>query len=364
MKKIFSLLAMIVFIYANDSQALSMQFINTMPQIITKNTVSQFDIFGNGIGTTVFVIILNNDAGNDTLHNLQLRYTVDFHPKNGGTQKKIYEGISNRFTMASPENVPPITSKQFLIKNNPAVKISLRTTLHELSNTDPLKKQFLDTQRIPDGKIVYSMALEGAAISNPVQTSEHIIINTSTVDLVTPGSAPEDFTIDIFNQHPVFTWTSDIPPYIYGPDDVFEIRIYQAKAGESASEALSRKPSLKAGVKSWQFQYPDNKHKLEVGVYYYWEVIGFIRSTSVSEIKSSPYKFRMAKPANTKVQQVIAILKQYPDEYTNEILDLIEEYDSDVILKIDGRNSSVNELGALVQKYIKGTHEVLSTNIE
>lgn len=340
--------------------ALDMHFIVTMPSVITGGTITQFDVFGSGVGAQIFTLMLDNIKDNTTYTGLTLRYRVHYYQQSGGGRKLLYEGLSNQFTMLPNEYVPPISSKDFFKKNNPAVKVSIRITVFELSDSDPLKKQFLDTQKIPDGKIRYTMILRSSTV-NIEKSSEHIVINTSKVELVTPGASATDLIQTIFNPNPVFIWNSDLPPNIYGSDDVFEIRIYKANSGESPAQALSRVPVVKAGAKILQYKLPDQGYRLIPGATYYWEVVGFIKGISTSEIKSSPFGFKMTKPVNPKVQEVINTIKPIFDE---SILEKIYEYDSDVIIKIDGHEKDVNELRELVQKILTEENSIQYTTVE
>ena len=358
--KNISIMIIISFFIVKDAFALDLQFIVTMPSVITEGTLVQFDVFGTGTGAQVFLVIVDNSADSKSYTGLTLRYKVDYYQQGGGSWKPLYEGLSNIFSIQAHKSIPPISSKDFLKKNNPAVPVSLKITIFELSDTDPLKKQFLDTQKIPDGKIRYTMILQGGTV-NVEKSSEHLVINTSKVELVTPGSSPSDLLTTIFDPNPVFIWNSDLPPNVYGSDDVFEIRVYKASSGESAAQAMSKVPVVREGTTILQYKLPDQGYRLIPGATYYWEVIGFIKGISTSEIKGSPLGFKMSKPVNPKVQEVINIINPVYDEAT---LEKIYDYDSDVIIKIDGHEKDVNELRELVQKILLEEYSIHYTKVE
>jgi hypothetical protein len=263
--------------------------------------------------------------------------------------------------MLPNEYVPPISSTDFFKKNNPAVKVSLVTTVFELPDTDPLKKQFFNTQTIPDGKVRYTMTLEKNGVVQQTETKDVTVINSTKVELVSPGSSPSGTIITVFDPHPVFLWTSDLPPYVYGPADVFEIRIYKAQSGESFAQAMSRIPVIRTGVKELQYKEPDAGYQFIPGATFYWEVIGFVKGITTTEVKSSPFSFKMSKPLNPNVQEVVNTLKLV---YGEEILEKIYEYDSDVSLKIDGQTIDVNELKDLVQRILSGEYSIQSTTVQ
>lgn len=337
-----------------------MQFIVTMPTVITKGTVTEFDLFGTGSGAQVFIIILDNGGDIKHYRGLTLRYRVDYLPGDGSPKKKLYEGISYPFTMAPHEQVPPISSKDFLKKNNHTVKASISKTLFELSNTDPLKKQFLDTQKIPDGTVRYTMKLEHKFSILDVQTSDHIVLNTSTVELLTPGAAVSGNPPVEYNTNPLFIWTSDIPPNIYGSADVFTVRIFKARIGESAAQALSGIPVVERGTRTTQYQVPQQDYRFTPGAVYYWEVIGYVKGIATSEIKSGPFGFRMAKPINIEFWEVVNTLKQV---YGEDILEKIYEYDAAVTIKRDGKTIDIQELKEIIRKIKAEEFSIQSTHV-
>ncbi len=341
--------------------ALSMQFMVTMPPVITNGTVSAFDIFGNGSGAQIFIILLDNRGDHDFHRGLALRYRVDYLPQDGSPPKKLYEGLSYPFVMGPFEQVPPISSKEFLIKNNKSVKVALSRTLFEMADSDPLKKQFLDTQKIPDGIVRYTMILEQNFSVLFQQSSDHTVINTSRVDLIAPGSTPSGMMPVIYNMYPLFVWTSDLPPNIYGNDDVFTLRLYKAKSGESAALALSRIPVFSRGTKTPQYQLTKQDYRLIPGATYYWEVSGFVKGVTISEIKSSPFGFKVAKSVNTEFWDIINTLRLI---YGEDILEKVYDYDSQVTLKIDGSTITIEELREMVQKVQSETFSILSTTVD
>ena len=172
--------------------ALSMQFVVIMPSVVTQSTVTQFDIFGTGIGAHVFIVTLSNIGDTHVYDDLYLVYQVDYIPKDGVNkeEKIIYKGKSRSFSMDPDEHVPPISSTEFLKFENYSVKTSIRTTETAINDNDPLKIKFIDTQRIPDGRVRYTMTLLNSNNVVDQQSKELLILNSSKVDLVAPGAAP------------------------------------------------------------------------------------------------------------------------------------------------------------------------------
>ena len=361
----FQLISLLCGVIINSIFALSMQFVVIMPSVITQNSVTQFDIFGTGIGAPVFIVTLSNIGDTNVYNDLFLIYQVDYVPKEGvnSEEKIIYKGKSRSFSLDSNEYVPPISSKEFLKIENYSVKTSIRTTMTTINDNDPLKVKFINTQRIPDGRVRYTMTLLRSNDAVDQQSKELLILNSSKVELVAPGSAPSNFIPDVYESNPVFTWTSDLPPNIYENSDVFEIRIYRAFKGEEAFEAMSRLPVVKGGVKTYTFKYPTGGPQLIPGVTYYWEVVGFLKSHTTTKIKSTPYVFKMARTGNPDVLEVINILKQYPKEYTKDIIDDISEYDSDVIVKVNNLTIGIEELRTLINDFKSQKHSVISTDL-
>ena len=75
----------------------------------------------------------------------------------------------------------------------------------------------------------------------------------------------------------------------------------------------------------------------------------------------------MTKTINPLVQEVINILKQYPKEYSDEVINKILSYDSDVQIRVSGEGSTktinTQELRELIGKFINGENKVLSTTV-
>ncbi len=355
------IILLIVVSFTRSVSALSMQFLVTMPPVITKGTVTEFDLFGDGTGSQVFIVILDNSTDLKHYQGLTLWYRVDYIPGSGGGKKKLYEGVSYTFAMAPREKVPPVSSKDFLKKNNHLVKVSLSKTIYKLPDTDPLKVQFLTSQKIPDGKVRYTMKLRCGFKDEEVQTSDHSIVNSSTVELITPGAAASGNPPTEFNTNPLFIWTSDLPPNIYGNDDVYRIRIYKARSGQSMAQAMSGAPVHEAGTKDAQYQIPQGKYRFIPGAVYYWEVIGFVKGVNTTEIKSSPFGFRMAKPINPAFWEVVNALRQIYDE---EVLEKIYDYDAEVTIRKNGRVIDIQELRKLVQQIRSGAYSIQSTQVD
>lgn len=345
--------------------AVTMDFIVYVPKIVTDGTVTQFDIFGEGVGAQIFSIILNNTS-QDTAKGLTLTYYVDYYPPNS-SKTPLYKGVSNTFhILHSPRpdsTYHNISSGDFLKKNNPKVKASLTRDEYELPDGE-LKDKIHASQKMPDGIVRYTMHLKGNGV-NIVKYSDHTIINASSITLISPGTEPSSPVITITDAYPVFTWASDLVSSIN--QDPFEIRVYEARSGESYTEAMSRRPVMQERTSSFSFKYPYTGHQLQSGFSYYWEVVGFPNNQQTEELKSSPFGFRLIKAVNPKVLDVVNILKMYPQEYTVEVLNKIAAYDSDVTIRISGEGKteeiSTYELRELIGKFITGDNEVTSTTV-
>lgn len=340
--------------------AVTMDFIVYVPKVVTDGTVTQFDVFGEGIGAQIFSVILHNTS-DSTENNLSLNYKVDYYPPQS-TVTKIYEGESNYFSMSIGEYIN-LSSTVFLNKNQH--KASLTMDIYELPDGE-LKDKLYASQKMPDGIIRYTMTLKKNGVIIPLpKYSDHTIVNSSSITLISPGAEPSALVITIIDPHPVFTWTSDLVSSINR--DLFEIRVYEARSGEPYTEAMSRRPVVQERTNSFTFRYPYTGHQLQSGFTYYWEVIGFPTNQMTEELKSTPFCFKLTKTVNPKVLEVVNILKMYPQEYSIQVLNKIAAFDTDVTIRItgEGKTETINthELRELIRKFISGEHSVLSTSV-
>ncbi len=354
-------ICILLFFYTHLYSNITMQFFVHVPKLISDGSIAQYDVFGTGIGKEVFTLILVNTS-NTAVTNLMLRYKVDyFYPKSNSTQirkQPLYEGHSLRFHLDSLEYFM-IKSKDFLNQNSNS-KARLSSTDYELESGE-LRGKITSGQKIPDGTIRYTMILEGINIPN-VQFSDHLIKNANFVNLISPGSIIGGDIKIINDQHPLFIWNSDL---IGTQNDLFEIRIYEARVGQLGNEVLNNNPILKEHTNTTIFKYPNTGIPLREGYIYYWEVIG---KTTANFIKSSPFCFKFSTNLNSEILQVINILKQYPKEYNEDILKQVENYDKSVTIKVSGEGRtgiiSVDSLRRLVQEFISGEKTTNGTRVE
>lgn len=360
-------MAFICTLSITDSFGVTLHFSVFMPKVVNDPSVTQFDIFGKGVGSQLFMINLISMGVSDTTKNLRLRYMVDYYaPASIGNipaKQKLYEGLSNVFFMP-PDTMFKISSTQFLKKGNPQIPVSLSQDIYELPDGE-LKKKIYATQKMPDGVIRYTMILEqnGGIISR--DNSDHTIINSSYINLIYPGKEISGTLETLTDQHPQFSWTSDL--WVLNNEKVFELRVYEARTGESFTQAMNREPILKKLLSGTTFRYPNTGRQLELGHSYYWEVIGRSPLQPAKVIKSSPFGFRMLKTVNPLVQQVIEILRNHPAEYSASLIKRILDYDSDVTIKLRSNQGvetiSVDRLQKVVDSLKDNSYSSISTTV-
>jgi hypothetical protein len=321
--------------------AVSFSFTVLLPPVVTKTDLGQFDIFGNGSGPVMYTFTVGNNEGK-TVTGLQLRYKVECHIRSSGKDVLLFEGLSNVFSLDTNEFLVE-TNQQFLVKNNPAVTISLQTTIHECNDIET-KKLLLDAQKAPDGTLQYTMILSKPDMAPFPISSIHEILNISKLNCLAPGVSPSDYIPPVFDPLPVFFWVSDLKPGIY------------------AAEALSKKPVFSQKVNDWQFRYPQSAATLVPGAVYYWEVAGVLKGSSESEIKSSPYVFRLADLTdNPDFAAIMNLLKRV---YGEDILKKIYDYNAHAAITIDGSVKTVDDLRALIERIQAKDLSIKSTRVE
>ena len=108
---------------------------------------------------------------------------------------------------------------------------------------------------------------------------------------------------------------------------------------------------------AFQFQYPADGRQLIPGYTYYWQVIGYVKGTSTTEIRSEVYGFRLLPVTDPRVLEVLAILQMILD---NTILDQVDGYVSGVTVRINGVEKSTAELRETVMKIQIGEFSIVN----
>ncbi|MBD3421931.1 MAG: hypothetical protein GF398_17610 [Chitinivibrionales bacterium] len=357
MRKItcLQLVLFVTFAVHFSSAALTIDLIPVLPAVMTNAHVSQFDLFGTGIGPLMFMVHINNFGDTATYTSLRVRYIVHYESKvaQTGGRQLIYEGITYPFDVKPGENFI-IRSNDFLKDDNFNVRASITSTIYELDDYD-LKKRIATSQNMPDGTIYFKLQLESNNATINSDNSDHVIINATYVELITPGSETGSEISIVNQQNPVFIWNSDLFPLDVNLGDIFEISIYEGDDGEQVGDITSRPPIRQALVATNQYQYPVTGAQLEKGKVYVWEVAAKIKGSSLSNLKSPLYRFKRYKPANPYVNQIIQTLRQV---YPEEVLQPLYGYDDDAEIIIDGKRTSLAELQQIVARINAGTYDI------
>jgi hypothetical protein len=340
------------------AHAVTVELVRTLPAVITGVNLGDYDLTADGTGPQMFVIFLSSLDETAARSGLRLRYTVHISGSDG-TSERVYDGLSNYFTM-NPGEMITITSNQFFERDAGNPLPHLVTTLFSMSDRD--KQEIINRQRIPDGSLRFSITLESGGLPGGATKSFNCsILNTTRVTLLSPGaSAGSGMLPVVTEQYPVFLWQSDLVPGIYGGGDVFEIRIWKARTGQSPAEVIGGPPTIRQRLDAFTFEYPRNGELLVPGATYYWQVTGFLKSTTTTLINSDIYRFRMARQPAPEVLEVIALLRMVYDE--QEISQLLD-YDAGVTIKINGRVVTVDALRQLILNIVAANNEITATTV-
>ncbi len=352
----FFLTAVVLLCAMSAAGALTVDYTSLIPATITDPNIGYFDLFGDGSGSTMFILTIDNRGDPATYADLRIRYEVELHYFENGvrTMRTVYEGLSNAFTMYPGEMLVE-TSNQFLTRDNAAVRVSLHQTLHELDDMT-LKNKLYASQRLPDGTLRFRFVLERGGVEIERDEIAHTVVNVQSVNLVAPGAPGADPLAAIFTARPVFVWTSELFPGAYGGQPAFEVRLYRAWSGESQGQALSRPPVFSREVDAFQLAYPDDAPPLVSGAVYYWRVAAVIKGAVQSEIVSPAFRFSFRDWVNQNVLDVLALLGLVVDD---GVLRQVDGYDRDVEIIIDGRPVAIAELRDLVYRIVKGDPVIL-----
>lgn len=357
---------------------LNLEVIPLIPSTITNVQLAHYDIQGSGTGPTLFKIVLNN-SGNTTEENLAIVYSISVNSiiLSGGNQR-LYKGLSSSFSLNGGEMLS-ILSNSFLQESGPGVH--QETTLEEMENT-VLENQIIDAGKIPNGKLTLEFALvrktgPGSLQYETLSTIEPIeveILNVSQLDLASPGtSAYEDGTIlEITTPLPRFVWFSDLLTNMYDncalclEKDMYEIAVYEKRAGQSVQDALSHAPIMTGRTKEPHFYYPISGKQLQKGKTYLWQVKAFLKGVKNSYLLSDTYVFRYAAIRDPEIEQIRqAILIILGNSLSaDEFLELSYEFNHKIEVLVDGKVLTIKELQKLVQEFTQGNKSVISTEIE
>jgi hypothetical protein len=337
--------------------ALQLHVIPVLPPVITNPDVSTFDIFGTGVTSPMFVIRIDNTG--DTAHTgLRLRYKM-FYVEAGNPPDKLYEGISNTFGIAAG-SVLVVNSSDFLKKNNTSSEIYIQSTSFDVGEA-AFKQKLFNSQRMPDGELTFELTLLKGWSEFSSDGFSCQVLNASNVECVSPGAPAPSSPLTIADEQPVFIWTSDLQiknGVDYG--DAFELCLYKARSGESMAEAVSRAPVFRKRTSELQLKYPAQAPDLIPGAVYYWQVTGFLRGITSSQIKSGFSSFRLQAPLNAEMQEILALLRLIYDE---SVLEQIYDYSEDVTVIIDGETVDASGLRKLVTEITAGKAAIQSTTV-
>jgi hypothetical protein len=327
--------------------------------ILTNVDLSQFDINGSGVTLQMFMLKIDNAGDTNTYTDCEIAYYTDY--VSGSQTNIIYRGRSNKFTM-SPGEIVFIRSNDFLIKNNPAVKVSLQWTDMELPDEE-FKRRVYDNQTMPNGELQYRVALRVGGTEIGQDEFRVQVLNSTSIELISPGAEAGGMLPLVGDPNPALIWTSDLTPGLYDPlpvSDIFEARVYKARSGETMAQATSRSPIQRIRTNMHQVQYPPTGEQLIPGVTYYWEVTGFLKGLTNAKTESNVFGFKIIKPVNSRVEEVLSLLRLIYDE---SIIEQVYDYSEDVSIRIDGQNVDIDELRKLVQSILADEKEIQSTQV-
>lgn len=381
-KRVFSLLFCFILLCTISlgharSTDLTLEVLPLIPTTITNAQLAHYDISGTGSGPTLFKILLHN-SGTKKEEQLAIVYTISVQSTiiSNGNQV-LYKGISSPFSLNAGESIS-LLSNSFLQEDG--IGIHQDITLEEMENT-VLENQVIDAGKIPTGELIMQFELVRRSgtgshqydIIQKVDPLEVEIHNVSQLDLVSPGTSTEENTVlEITTPLPRFIWNSDLLTNIYDDcalcleKDLFEVLLYEKKAGQTIQEALSSPPLITGRTKEPFFYYPITGKQLEKGHTYLWQVRAFLKGVKNSYLLSDTFIFRYAEIGDPQVEEIrqllLTILANSPSSDT--FLELSHEYGHQIEVTIDGKIITIHELKALAKEFTQGDHAIISTEIE
>lgn len=285
--------------------------------------LKDFDITRPGSGPPIFTLRFTNTSAAPQQITLQMQLT-------SGVNGLLATGITVPFivpgVLASP--LPPINSNQ-LFSNAGAYAFST----FNFQNIDNLIQSIQTTGRLPTDTYTFSFNINSVAGTAQGPSVNFYVRNPRRLDIAGPGGlaiGPVGDWPMVFTNLPQFRWESDL--------SIFRVTVAEARKGEDPESALNQEPRFRrvfyiqrlTGLQSLltfpelgppaiplpatTFQYPASGEALTLrpGKAYYWQVEGFIQTSSGRvPLNSDIYGFRVADLANLdgRNQQVRLILR-------------------------------------------------------
>jgi len=357
---VFFRMIMLLLLLVSVAFPLEIKFIPILSPVITNPSLNEIDLFGKGFGPPIFIVNLNNAGDTVRYEHMHIRYSVTIEFSDNGTDRtqRLYEGLTDEFTV-EPNEVINVSSTTFLNSTNPGGRLTLRYMEYELDDVE-LKDQLTASKRLPDGVLTFSLELFPTV--DPVTDDNSFsfkVLNTTSIDLIAPGNEISTTPSQLLTPRPLFCWTSQLYPGIYTSDDAFELKVFEARPGVSAAEAITQPPILTRRLSASTFQYPADEHQLVPGYSYYWQVTGFIKGAVTSEIHSEVFGFTIvsltdstASMAPHSIDEILELLRPIiGDEMVEELSDYMSRD-----IRIDNRQVSKDDLAEVVRKIITGTY--------
>lgn len=367
-----SIILVVAFVFVNLASALQLIVVPLIPPLVTNVNLVHYDITGTGTGSSIYVLHLHSTINDTVYPAVRVRYRVQVQNADQSVGlRTIYEGRSNNFRI-SPGTPPVVmvTSKEFMIRDNPSVMFSRHRSLdwqEEDEFRDGLLVRTMQAGSLVSGNLRYEFFLEIAprpnlSASSPqwiVITSPIIearVININSMVLLTPGTLASSGVVDISTPFPDFRWMSDLFPGIYGPENVFELAIYRQRSGRSLRENLTNPVHL-VRIRDARYVYPTSAIPLQPGETYLWQVRGLLRGAVDDRIESQVFAFRVRNQylADPQVQQYLqrlrGLLLGTPWE---GMLAQLENYNAGMRIVMDGREIAPEELEVFFQQLLSG----------
>ena len=344
---------------------LRLELKTNMPPVVTNVNLSHYDFYATGTGGTIFTIKIFND-NSESYNDLQLIYQLLLKMPEDSDYKEMLYNTTNKFDISSNEKIVEVTSKEFVQVNHPDARFT-RQYLGRYGDYKGVRAKILDAGKIMTTKVRFIITLTGPDHPSLTQELSGQILNVNRMMPISPGSeigASSEGFARIQSAYPLFQWSSDLYPGIYGSDDVFELNLYKLEPGESP-EALTN-PIYSIATRETSHQYPVSAPLLEQGGVYVWEVLGFLKGPANAIMPSPRFGFFYAGeqlPDPSAVQVIQSAIRILQGSGLENMISHLEEAESLLDIKINGNDADFNDIRDIEKKIQEGKYHITGANI-
>lgn len=290
-----------------------------------------------------------------------LRLSIDW---NGSTLLYPHQGIITPTQPLEPYQILDLTNRDVLTSGNPYFSSNME--INDLFNNNKnFESLILKTSKLPDGEYHFQVA---AYLANQqvIQDAVNLTLNITSptaISLLTPGVPYSEGYQNIFNQHPQFSWFSNLADFI--------IKVYEVPENLiSLSQLENTTPFFTNEVSSTTFNYPVDGPILLPDTVYAWRVLSGLLTPlgSGQNIEKSDFFFFMITGEEDYLvlkNTLITVLNSIDIENASEISNLLQNEGFNLTggLRMNHSNIGVGRAERLLNRILSNQLNVIQIEL-